>query len=114
MKKPTLDEFISQGDEAWPKNSWIRESGFKSLYIRLSKRHLEGELRSVIDLANITASRPGSGTFTRLVARLRVQYPTLGIYIECVQQPRFSVMLVNRLGFKVNPLDGSSYYLLSD
>ena len=112
MKKPTLDEFLAQGKNAWPKNSWVKEPGFKNLYVRISKRSLEGRLRPMIDLADITASRPGKGTFTRLVERLRVQYPMMGIYVESVLEPRFAVMLVNRLGFKANLTDGRSFYLL--
>ena len=113
MKKPTLDEFLAQGETAWPKNAWVKESGFKSLYVRLSKKSLEGGYWPMIDLSNITASRPGRGAFTRLVARLRVQYPTLGIYVESVLEPRFAVMLEARLGFKANPIDERSFYLLS-
>ena len=114
MKKPPLDEFLAQGENTWPKNSWVKETGFKNLYVRLSQRYLEGEMRPVIDLASIEATKPGRGTFTRLVERLRSQHPTKSIYVECVLQPRFSEMLVSRLGFKVSPTDERSYYLLPD
>jgi len=111
MKEPTLDEFLVQGEKAWPKNSWVKEPGFTKLYVRLSKRSLEGGLRLMIDLSNLTARHPGKGTFTRLVARLRAQYPEMGIYVECVLEPRFAVRLVSKLGFKVSPFDERSFYL---
>jgi hypothetical protein len=112
MPLPTLDEFLSKAGKSWPRNSYVREPGFSELYVRVSRRYFEGSCYDVIDLAKIEAEEPGSGAFTRLVARLREQYPTKGIYVECVLNPRFSVMLVGRLGFKVNPTDESSFYLL--
>ena len=92
MKKPTLDEFIIRAQRSWPRNAHVKEPGFTSLYVRVSRRSLEGRLRPMIDLAEIVARYPGRGTF----------------------EPRFSVMLVSRLRFKANPIDRSSYYLLPD
>jgi hypothetical protein len=112
MPLPTLDEFLPQAGKGWPRNSYVKEPGFSELYVRVSRRFLEGSCHEMIDLARVEAKEPGSGAFTRLVARLREQYPKSGIYVECVLNPRFSVMLIDRLGFKVNPSDESSFYLL--
>jgi len=107
---PTLDEFITQALVKRPANSYVREPGFESLYVRIAKRYIDGEMQTTIDLANMTASKPGNGAFTRLVERLRDQYGFV-IYVECILNPRLSVK-VKRMGFVQHPHDSSSYYLL--
>jgi hypothetical protein len=71
MKMQTLDEFIVGSTTNWPNNAWVRERGFESLYVRVARRHLEGKLRVTIDIANVTARKPGRGTFTKLALEQR-------------------------------------------
>ena len=108
---PKLDAFIAQAlTKDWPANSYVREPGFSSLYVRVAKRYIDGEMQTTIDLANMTASRPGNGAFTRLVERLMAQYRLI-IYVECVLNPRLAAKLI-RMGFVQHKHDSSSYYLL--
>lgn len=110
MKLPTLDEFVARASKRFPHNSWVKEPGFTALYVRVSQRLIEGELRTMIDLASIEAKRPGHGVFTQLVARLRSQYPDYGLFVESVLTERFEQGL-RRRGFK-QYRDEWSFYLL--
>jgi hypothetical protein len=108
---PKLDDFISQAREKWPHNAWVIEPGFAELYIRVSWRPFENKMVQVIDLANITASKPGNGAFTKLVAKLRKTYPELGIYVESVLNSRFDAKLL-KMGFVERQNSPHNYYLL--
>lgn len=114
--KPTLDQFIQQSMARginFPNNAWVRQVGFVGLYVRLTKRTVDMELMSpVLDIANVTARTPGKGTFTKLIKRLRTEYPHLHI---CVEQThvRFGDYLVRKLGFVPlnSDIHGHSYFL---
>jgi hypothetical protein len=115
MALPTLDQFIAQAVDKWPHNSYVREPGFASLYVRISRRYIEGKTRTMLDIANVTAKKPGSGAFTKLIKKLSRKHPELGIFVECVLNPRFGTMLENKLGFKkasADPCINESFYLL--
>lgn len=101
MKQPTLDEFIAAyASRPWPANLYVKEKGFKQLYVRISRRFLRGAWYDpTLDLANIEASYPGRGAFTNLVTRLRQQYPNMVLFVESVQTSRFANKLV-ALGFQ--------------
>jgi hypothetical protein len=96
----TLDEFI-QNTKFFPNSAWVKEIGFSGLYVRKTQRVLDGMLyNNVLDLANISASKPGNGAFTKLVERLCKEYPHLTLYVENVMEPeRFGRKLIE-LGFK--------------
>jgi len=112
MNLPTLDEFVARRG-AWPNNSYVREPGFESLYVRYTSRSLgNAGMKEVLDVANVTAKKPGGGAFTRLIGRLRTQYPTLGLYVECVHNERFAATLTAKLGFQENEHSPGSYYWL--
>lgn len=101
MAIPTLDEFLSR--TTLPNNSYVKEKGFKDLYIRRSKRMVGHTLLNAVDIANVSASRPGNGAFTSLVTKLGRDYPYLVIYVENVLNPRFANKLVSDLGFVEDP-----------
>jgi len=112
---PTLDEFIKKHliTPDFPKNSYVQELGFRELYVRMTTRYINDErLAPVLDIAKAMASKPGKGAFTKLLARLREQYPTLHIFAEQVLNDRFALRL-EKLGFtKLNPnIHGESYFL---
>lgn len=95
MRTPSLDRFLARGFG----NAWVTEPGFASLYVRLSARAINGRrYDGVIDLASMTAKRPGSGNLTRLIARLRLAYPTHPIFVENAINPRLPGKLLS-LGF---------------
>lgn len=97
---PTLDEFINhcKGHPGWPSNSWVREPGFKDLYLRVTQRYLLERKWNVIDVANCNVEHEGQGTFKRLIIRLKTDYPTFGIYLENVHNERLREGLP-RMGF---------------
>jgi hypothetical protein len=109
-----LDEFIAPrlGDlRMFPRNAYVKYSGWKSLYVRVSQRLVDHGMRTVIDLANIEAEEPGKGAFRNLIDHLRKTYPTHPIYVEQVQTLRFEEGLI-RLGFKRKNETEPSFYLL--
>jgi hypothetical protein len=79
----TLEEFLM--DMRWPSNAYVKETGFKELYVRISHRFLEGAMRKALDIARVAARQKGKGRFTALVNRLREKYPDLCLYVECVE-----------------------------
>jgi hypothetical protein len=98
----TLDDFIQSrlDDKPFPRNAYVSAPGFRSIYVRVSTRFVEGKMQGpVLDLANLTAKRPGHGAFKRLIARLRHDWPNLGLFVENVLTERFSQGLL-RMGFK--------------
>ena len=110
----TLDEFIAprlKDLRMFPRNSYVEHPGWKSLYVRVSQRLVNHEMRTVIDLANMEASRTGKGTFRRLIVHLRETYQEFPIYVEQVQTERFEEGLL-RLGFKRKNETEPSFYLL--
>lgn len=112
----TLDEFIKKGLERAPvpTNAYVKEKGFKFLYVRIGRRLLGGQMVTpTLDLANLEASRPGKGTFTKLVERLKAEHPELTLVVECVLNPRF-VEKLERMGFKhkeQNPQESPTLWL---
>ena len=112
---PSLDTFIASAllSEV-SKNSWVEEPGFDALYVRISRRILEGStLKKTLDIATVEASCPGEGTFTKLVERLKETYPELPIYVENVLNARF-VGLLTRLGFKPHAHLPMSFYYIKE
>lgn len=110
-----LDKFIAprlKDLHLFPRNLYVDHPGWKSLYVRVSQRMIDGrELRTVIDLANIESEEPGSGTFRKLVAHLRQTYPQAIIYVEQVLTEQFADGLV-RMGFTRKSDVEPSFYLL--
>jgi hypothetical protein len=114
MGLPTLEEFLKDATKrgAWPARGYVREEGFKDLYVRYVTHYIGRRKRKMLDLANMNASRPGRGAFTALMRKLVLLYPHLSIYVECVLQERFAKTLVERFGFKPVSHDIRSFYLL--
>jgi hypothetical protein len=94
----TLDQFITRTlQRKFPSNAYVNEPGFRDLYVRMSRRLLEGRmLYPVLDIANVEAEIPGNGAFTSLVERLLKQGHIL--YVESVLNKRFAAKLL-RMGF---------------
>lgn len=98
----TLDQFIEtrRDERVFPRNAYVKEPGFKDLYVRFNRRFVDGEVHNpVLDIANAEAKSPGSGAATTLVARLRAQYPEMGLFAENVSNTRFCSKL-KAMGFK--------------
>ena len=111
----TLDDFIRQHIRSLNicHNSYVHAPGFSTCYVRMGPRFLDVVRHPVLDFANIAVRQPGHGIFTRLVERLRLTYPELCIYVECVHNPRFATYLIEQLEFTQHSLHELSYYLLA-
>lgn len=101
----SLAEFIKGAHQKYeslgfPSNEYVKEPGFKALYVRYGRRLAHGEVHApVLDIANVEVLKEGRGTFTSLVHRLRRDYPELGLFVENVLSPRFAAGL-EHMGFK--------------
>jgi hypothetical protein len=109
---PTLDEFI-QNTSFFPLNLYVKYEGFDNLYVRkngvyvlISNQFYLCE--PVVRIANVTATNPGNGAFTKLVNHI-VNDLNRAVYVENAHNPRFRKKL-DKLGFiSVNKNDGPNY-----
>lgn len=105
-----LDSFIKKHTPTFhfPNNAYVKEPGFKTLYVRVTRRYILGKVaHPVLDIAYVEAIKPGNGTFTGLVKKLQGKYPDLNIFVESVLNKRFRSKLLS-LGFKNADDEGSS------
>lgn len=102
-----IDKFL-KGPE---RNKWISD-GMVEIYIRKSKRFIEGKLQDFFDFAtiNIEESIRGQKVFTNLLENFISKYPH-NIYVESILNPAVSHIL-KKFGFKETELDSSNMYLL--
>jgi len=109
---PTLDKFLQTSEHRVSANAYVREPGFKTLYVRRTYHYIGIGLRQTrtIDIASVTAKRTGKSTFKKLIARLRRDYPNDTIYVESVLSERFAEGLL-RMGFKSVEGQVNCYYL---
>ena len=106
----TLDEFIQAAPAGKIlKNQYVKHPDFSGIYVRYNEqRYINGEMVSnVLDIANITARKPGKGAFSKLIVDLRQKHPLLVFYVECILNPRFADKL-ERMGFTYNKV-GENY-----
>lgn len=88
----TLIEFIERNKfrPVWPLNAYVDAPGFESFYVRMTTRYFNRRtIKPVLDIANITAEKPGNGAFKALLNTLWELYPNLSIYVESVQSEQF-------------------------
>lgn len=83
----TLDKFLKRAnrDRRFPTNAYVEEPGWDHMYVRSGPRIALGrKFEPVLDLANIQVREGlrGQGIFTRLVERLRREYPELHLFVE--------------------------------
>jgi hypothetical protein len=106
-----LDEFIIQALQNGTYNAYVDEPGFDTLYVRVAKRYIDNVYIQTIDLANIIASNPGEGMFSKLVIKLRNKYPDLTIFVECVLTSRFANKLISMGFVEVKNQPSNFYYV---
>lgn len=119
MKLPTLDEFICAAQsKKLPSNSYVKVPGFKSAYLRIGPRYIviagEGVWYWVLDLASITARKPGKGSFSSLLLWLRENYNDLGLFVENVATDRFAAGLVKKFGFSRDENNMGCFHLIGE
>ena len=119
MNKSTLDEFIRRVRRSSGRgNEWVEEPDVHCLmfdtavdtcrYI-LGRSPDNSSFEDVLDIATIEVEEElrGTGVFTRLVARLRKEYPGMHLFVESAA-PAFQPLLL-RLGFIAVPYE--SFFL---
>lgn len=100
-----LVEFINSSF----RNQHITHPNFYTLYVRKSRRYIRGIwYENVFDIANITAIRPGRGSFRRLLEELFKLWDG-PIYVENVMSPRFTKYLLKH---NFTLADGMDCYIL--
>lgn len=110
--KPTLDEFLS--DKHRMPNAYIKYAGFSALYVRKADIgvSLDGKrywCRRCFTIANVTASRPNRGSFSKLVKDLVDR--GLAVYVENAHAEDLQEKL-KHLGFAaVNSAHGPNFLL---
>jgi hypothetical protein len=77
---PSFEDFLAM---TWPTNAWIREPGL-NIYVRKTFR-LRDSVTHTVDLANVTADVPGSGSLTKFLDRYE---PGHIFYLENVFETR--------------------------
>jgi hypothetical protein len=94
-----LEEFISSKTA---RNAYVKEVGFKTLYVRKNKkRFISGRfVYTVLDIASLETLHPGEGNWTSLFNRIREKYPEWTIFVENVMNPKFEEILVSQ-GFAI-------------
>ena len=89
-------------------HSYVAEEGFDSLYVRKGAKYInvDGKMKrfkNVFQLANLTATNPCNGAFTRLISKLEDNWNG-PIFVESVLVEEFAGALV-RMGFLPVNLD---------
>jgi hypothetical protein len=102
-----IDRFLKGAE----RNKWISDDSME-IYIRKSKRFIEGELRDFFDFAtiNLDESIRGQKVFTNLLDSFIRKYPH-NIYVESIQSPAVT-HIIKKFGFKETELDNSCMYLI--
>lgn len=110
MNLDSLDEFIKKAKGSRiPRSAYVDYEGFEALYIRVGPKYILSKIHQVIDLANITAEKPGNGAFTSLLEYLERKYPEYMIHVESVLNDRFATKLL-KMGFEPTNIH-RCYYL---
>jgi hypothetical protein len=94
---PTLEEFVADFKKR-PWNSYVKFPGFSDLYVRKGQVYINGEwCYNTLTIANVQASKPGTGAFSNLVKQIRSW--GMGIHVENATAPKFDLKL-KHLGFE--------------
>ena len=90
----TVEEFVA--DPNPPRNEWLVWETHTEVYLRKTKRFIEGKVVPAIDIANISTASEfrGRGRFWRLIFFLQYHFPTHYLYIENVLNPRLHQSLL--------------------
>ena len=95
MKKPRnsclslLLGFLESED----RNKWLKDR-YLRVYVRKSRRMIEGDFLSALDIASIQATFPGKGHGTKFLMEAERISPFAVTFVECVHNERFRGWLV--------------------
>jgi GNAT superfamily N-acetyltransferase len=92
----TLQQFL----ESDLRNSWISE-GYIDVYVRKSRRIIDGQLTPCFDVASVTVQedQQGKGLFTQFMQRIILEIDTM-IYVESILNPAVE-RVCESLGFTI-------------
>lgn len=109
--KCELDSFIQSNS----RNQWLYVSPVR-VYVRKSRRNVNGELKSVFDVASVSVdeNKQGKGYFTAVMECVieTCADSFSAVYVENVINPRFAQHFANAEGWESSnqqPFDISSY-----
>ncbi len=86
-----IDQFLLT---TFPRNIWISDDIIK-VYIRKSKRIINGEMLDFFDIASIEISEEsrGGGIFTSFMTEFISRYPDFNVYVESILNPAIEHVL---------------------
>lgn len=98
-----------------PHSRWLEEDPTLHVYVRRAYHLLGGKMRTVLDIASVTAEPTGTGRFTRFLEWIEDVQPFDGVYIESIVSERFENFFIDRGYIKVEydniPFQGDVYRL---
>ena len=96
--------------ERWPLNKWFYLEAI-NLYLRKSKRMIDGELTPCVDIASVIVENKGRGEFSRFLDWLISNYSESSvIFVESVLEKRLDIFL-GRRGFKRTSGEDNNFWL---
>lgn len=108
-KYSPIKEFLD-ARERCPPNKWFYLEDI-NLYLRKSKRMIEGELTFCVDIASVSVEHKGQGEFSRFLDWLISNYSESSvIFVESVLENRLNNFL-ERKGFKRTQGEDNNFWL---
>jgi hypothetical protein len=101
-----LREFLSK---PFPRNKWISSDNI-SIYVRQSKRFINGEHLDFLDLATIDIDPMGEKIFINLLDRIEKEFHMYNIFIESILSDRFLNFFLKRGYTKTAGIDSNNVY----
>lgn len=101
-----LANFIENSDKV--RNLWLQDE-LMAVYVRRSRRFIDGSLRTGLDIANIEVYDRGKGTFTRFLRHAVCINPWEYTFAESLQEPRLVSFFLRNGWVPVD--DGNSFFL---
>jgi len=109
-KYSPIKEFIDQR-KTFPLNNWFYLEGI-SIYIRKSKRLIEGNLVDCIDVASVNVVNKGRGEFTNFLDWLISSYSSdFIIFVESVLEERLNGFLKRKGFIQETPQVSNNWWL---
>jgi hypothetical protein len=104
-----LDEVLRQLEHFLDERSWVRPAGSQWLqtplmevYVRRNRRVLPEGGFFMLDIANVSVTVRGQGTYSRFLERVEAMLPLEGIFLENVYDDRL-VRYYLRRGYRTSP-----------
>lgn len=102
-----IDKFLSSN----LRNTYVNDKNI-SIYVRKSKRFIDGNYYDFFDIANISIEEEyqNKHVFTDFIEKFISKYP-FNIYVESILNPAVTTVL-NKFGFKLLPGENINMYLI--